>query len=313
MSERQDLWEMLRSIGRHWWLPLVMSALGCLVGYSTAMNIAPVHRSEATLLVGPTDGAVTQSATIRTSENLAIFYADMARRQLVLEPVVDDLGLDSTWSELRNQVSAGVPQQNLRLVTVTVTGEDAAVTDAVADAVVDELVGLSPDVDQTTEQVFVNEQVAKLRSAIEDGQRDSTALEQRISQASDQAQRVLLNDRLAELQSRISEWQGTYVDLIAVEPTSGAGGLSVLDEATEVAGVGRSGPVRQSVIGAVLGGLFGIVLAWLLQRRATRRARPVEDTGVNSRSFEATSGADSTTATPNGKANGRPRDPVSRP
>jgi len=271
MNDRLELGELAAGIRRRWWLPALLAAAGVVLAMTTATSVPPLHRSQATVLVGPTNGAVTHSSTIRTSENLAVFYADMARRQIVLQPVVDRLGLTASWSDLRDRVSAVVPDANPRLVTVTVMGSHEAETDAVANGIVKELVALSPAIPGSNNQLFINEQAESLKATIKDTQARIDELKDQAESATDPEVAPDLRAEVAATEDRVGEWQRVYVELIAAEPTSDAGGLQVLDEATAVTDMGRSGATRQAVVGGGVGGSVGLLLAWLLHRRAARR------------------------------------------
>ena len=120
MSQDIAVSEIRRRILRYWWIPVLCALIGTAVGLAAPKTVPPLYRSQATVLVGSTEGSVTHSSTIRASEDLAAFYADMARREVVLRPVVQRLNLPMRWDLLRNQVSATVPPQNLRLVQVVV-------------------------------------------------------------------------------------------------------------------------------------------------------------------------------------------------
>lgn len=273
MRQNMDLGDVAGGIRRRWWLVMLLAVLGASAGYYTAANVPVIYRAEATILVGPTDGAVTHSSTIRASEDLAAFYADMARRQLVLDPVVRRLGLDGTWADLRDEVSAQVPAQNLRLVTVTVLGDEQGATEDIADAIVEQLVALSPAAPDGNEQAFVNQQVDDLKNSIEQAEQRINELESRIDQTTDESARDTMHDQIAALQAQVSDWQTTYVDLVGVEPSSDAGGLQVLDEAVPVTDKDRSGQVKQAAVGGLAGGVLGMLLAWLLHRRHARRVQ----------------------------------------
>ena len=278
MSERVELSDLTGGIRRRAWIPVLCALVGAMVGVIAAMSVPPVYRSQATVLVGPTNGAVTHSATIRTSENLAIFYADMARRQLVLEPVVRELRLGRPWGVLRNQVSAVVPPQNLRLVTVTVMGEDQQETDDIANALVSRLVSLSPNLSSGNKQEFINDQADELKVLIVTAQSRIQNLESEIEVSTDPVALETMEGQLRRDQRLVRDWQRNYVELIAAEPSSDAGGLQIIDEATAVTDMGRSGMYRQAVVGGFVGGVIGLVIAWVLHsregRRRRRRSRP---------------------------------------
>ena len=94
MSDTLDWRDIAHITTRRWWIPVILAVLGALLGVYAATSLAPVHRSQGTVLVGPLDSTVTRSTTLRASESLATFYADMARRELVLVPVSERLGLE---------------------------------------------------------------------------------------------------------------------------------------------------------------------------------------------------------------------------
>src|SRR4051794_22529661 len=123
MSDRLAWRELATSTVRRWWIPLVLAVVGAVLGVYAASNLNPVYRAQGTVLVGPLDSTVSRSTTLRASESLAVFYADMARREVVLAPVRKQLKLSMSLDDLRNAVSAVVPDQNPRVVTVTVESD----------------------------------------------------------------------------------------------------------------------------------------------------------------------------------------------
>jgi polysaccharide biosynthesis transport protein len=268
-------------IRRRWWIPVGLGLIGATIGVGAATNVPVVYRSEATLLVGPTDGAVTYSSTIRASEDLAAFYADMARRQLVLEPVADRLGSRVSWVALRDDVSAVVPTQNLRLVTVTVLGDTQTETQRAANAIVEELVELSPAPPDGSQQEFVNKQAADLEDSIETAQQRIDRLKKRIDRSSDEAEQETLQSQVGRIEKNVGEWQQTYVELVGVTPSADAGALQVLDEATPVTSQSRIGLVKQGIVGALAGVLLGMLISWLLHwRQRPDRADDAEEPPV---------------------------------
>jgi polysaccharide biosynthesis transport protein len=271
VNERVHMSEVGWAFRRLWWIVVLLSALGAAAGLTAAQNVPPVYRSQATLLVGPTDGAITHTSTIRTSEDLAKFYADMARREIVLGPVNRKLGLDGTWVTLRNRVSSEVPDENLRLVTVTVMGPRQAETRGIADAIVSEVVALSPAVDAADDQAFVNQQAARLKSRIRSTQQSLDELRRELANADSTDAQNQISNNIAREADLLDSWQRAYVEYIAAEPTSGAGGLQVLDPAAPAPDQGRSSEIRLALVGSAGGATLGLLVAWLWHRRSSRR------------------------------------------
>lgn len=271
MSETAEWRDLRESALRRWWIPLLLAVVGAALGVYAASNLDPVYRSQGTLLVGPLDSTVTRSTTLRASESLAIFYADVARREVVLVPVREQLGLSMSLDDLRSSVSAVVPDQNPRVVTVTVEGDSRAEARTIAVAVVRELVTLSPAPAGVTAPAFVTQQSDALETTIQQTEEGIDTLRAELAQATDSAQRSGLERTIAVKEQYLNDSRQTYVALVSLEPDSDAGGLAVLDDVTSVTDAGRAGTTTGALLGAAMGGVLGLAVARLLDRR--RRAR----------------------------------------
>ncbi|HSE10905.1 MAG TPA: hypothetical protein VLB29_19740 [Nocardioidaceae bacterium] len=274
MTDNVQLRDLVRFVGRVWWIPVVLAVLGATLGIAASRNVPPVYRSEATVLVGPTDGSITQTSTIRASEDLAAFYADMARRQVVLEPVTERLDLPQTWAELRNQVSAVVPSENLRIVTVTVTAMSQARATDIANELVNGLVSLSSEDPSENAQAFINEQADALKTMIDERKADIDSLEAEARATDDPVLKSELRSEANQKKDRLIDWQRVYVELASAEPTADAGGLQVIDEAAPVTDKGRVGTPRQAVLGGVVGAAVGVLISWIMYRRLVAMDAP---------------------------------------
>jgi succinoglycan biosynthesis transport protein ExoP len=274
MSDTLDLRDLAHNARRLWWVPVAMAVVGASLGVLAATNLNPVHRAQGTVLVGPLDSTVTRSTTLRASESLATFYADLARREVVLVPVRERLGLSTSLAQLRNSVSAVVPEQNPRVVTITVEGDSEEQANSIAQAIVDELVSLSPAPTGPTQPEFVSTQADALEAAIQQAEAGLQELEEQLTATTDPAQRVELEGTITLRQQSLNESRQTYVDLMSLEPDSDAGGLAVLDGVASVTRAGRAGPTTGALLGGVVGAVLGLVAVWLLDRR--KRAQLVE-------------------------------------
>lgn len=281
MSDSVQLRDLTRFVRRVWWIPAVLAVAGAALGMAAPSNVAPVYRSEATVLVGPTDGSITQTSTIRASEDLAAFYADMARRQIVLQPVVKSLDLPQSWVELRNQISAVVPRENLRIVTVTVTANTQRRATDIANELVAGLVSLSSADPSENAQAFINEQADSLKAMIAERKADIESLEEQARETDDPALKSDLRTEANEKKNRLIDWQRVYVELASAEPTADAGGLQVIDEAAPVTDLDRAGAPRQAVVGGVVGASVGVLFSWLLYRRQTASEAPAQSATVD--------------------------------
>jgi len=272
MNDAVELRDLGDEFRRRWLIPAVLAVAGVVLGMFVADRVAPLYRAQGSLLVGPINGTVTRSTTLRASESLATFYADIARRQVVLGPVAGNLRLSMSWTELRNEVSAVVADQNPRLLTVTVADSSKARAVQIAGAIVNQLVALSPAPSNGGAQAFVSQQVASLQATIEQGEAQVDRLHAALVQETDAKARAILAQRLSNSEEQVNEWRHTYVELMAVDPTSDAGGLQVMDDVRSVTSLDRAGAVRQAALGGGVGAVLGLLLVWLLSGFDRRQA-----------------------------------------
>src|SRR5438270_4070986 len=114
MSETLELRDLRSALRRRWWIPALVALAGVGLGLVAAADITPVHPAQGTLPAGPVSSTDIPSTTLRASESLASFYAHLARRQVVPQPLTQALGLTVPWDELRTRCSAVPPSQNAR-------------------------------------------------------------------------------------------------------------------------------------------------------------------------------------------------------
>ena len=288
MSDTLGWGDLVTSTRRRWWIPAVLALVGAILGVYAASNLNPVYRSQGTLLVGPLNSTVSRSTTLRASESLAVFYADIARREVVLVPVRRQLGLSMSVDDLRNSVSAVVPDQNPRVVTITVESDSEKQARVVAKAIIKELVSLSPAPTGVTQSAFVSSQADALETTIQQTETEVDALRTTLAGTKDAGERSTIQRTIDLKQQFLNESRQTYVELMSLDPDSDAGGLAVLDDVASVTHEGRIGPTSAAMLGGTVGIVLGLLLVWLLDRRhrtrlteASEPAVPAEPPTVN--------------------------------
>lgn len=120
-----EITEYLRAIRRGWRIALA-AVLACVTLAAVATALAtPQYRSSSQLFVSatgaenPTD--LTQGSNF--AQRQIATYADLVTAPIVLEPVIETLGLQTTVADLAPSISASV-QQGTVLITVAATDED---------------------------------------------------------------------------------------------------------------------------------------------------------------------------------------------
>jgi hypothetical protein len=119
-----------------WWWPLVaLVVIGGVLGGVAASKVQ-LYRASTTMLIGaPLDGPFIHTADLDASEQLATVLAALVPQQPVLDGVITDVNLHTTWQQLRPRLHASVQGQSRRLIVVTATAHSAAEAEAIVGAI----------------------------------------------------------------------------------------------------------------------------------------------------------------------------------
>lgn len=134
-----DLRELLVSL-RKQWVPIVaLTLVGAVAAFGFSVNQQKMWTSQATVLVRPAGGQSTSDLNNGATfvERVVSTYAALARTPVVLDPVADELGLDSS-AALRGAVSASITS-GTTFIAVSATWPDADGSARVANAVAEQL------------------------------------------------------------------------------------------------------------------------------------------------------------------------------
>jgi non-specific protein-tyrosine kinase len=233
-----------------------------MIGYWASQQQPRVYQASTTLMVGQSiQATVLDSREIQTSEQLALTYASIARRQPVLQSVVDRLSLDDTWQRLKSRVKVA-PVEGTQLLEITVEAgspEEARVT---ADEVAHQLILLSPtastDREKDENQRFVRQRLEDLQTRIEAGQVRREELEAAMTGSLSAEQVQALQAEINTLENLITEWEQSFTQLLTfVASEKSPNYLAVVEPAQA-----DFEPVRPHVnLNTLLAGVTGLFLA----------------------------------------------------
>lgn len=266
MSERRETLphqsQARTGLVRAWPLILLVTLVAAGVGYAATLGRPPVYRATTSLLVGePFQSPSVSTEDFQASEQLTVAYADVIRRQPVLEGVVDALGLDMSWEQLSRLVQVDVPSTNPQLISVTVEAKSSPLATDIAAEVASQTIALSPtgsDPEAATESDdFVTSRLRSLQGAIARSEDRVGDLEQQLASGTGGRPRRL-ELRLESQQQLLIDMQQAYAGLQQI--------LTARELPNTVQVLERPGPratVDQpnSPFVAVLAGGAGFVLA----------------------------------------------------
>lgn len=123
------------------WRMVGLGVLLCLIvaaGYSLLTPTTYVARARVFVVpaLGGTPAELARSFDFAQSQVRA--YAQLATEQVVLQPVIDDLGLDTTVSALAERITAQAPLNSV-VIDISVTDSSATRSAEIANAIADQL------------------------------------------------------------------------------------------------------------------------------------------------------------------------------
>jgi non-specific protein-tyrosine kinase len=260
-----DFVELRRYVGivmKWWWLLILVTAMAVVTGYGVSQRQPRVYQSSTTIMVGQSIRATElDSRDIQTSERLALTYANLARRQPVLQGVVDRLNLSDTWKRLKNRVKV-TPVEDTQLLEIRVEANSPEEAQVTADEIAHQLILMSPTAlenqEENESQRLVRQRLEDLQARIEAGQAKHTALEAAMANSLSAKQVQDLQFEINALESLIAGWENNYTQLlIFVESNKSPNYLTVVEPAQA-----NPDPIRPRVrLNMLLAGVLGLCLA----------------------------------------------------
>lgn len=270
MNDYLELRSLFKAIRRRWWLIVLTTVLLAALGYAVSIRQTPVYQATTSLLVGRSiqNAADIDRYDLETGWQLAQTYADIAKRQPVLQRTVDELGLEVSWSELRNRVRTGVSDRT-QLMEIQVEASSPAAARLIADEIALQLILLSPSGDKTLEQIevseFAAERIETLQEKIRTGQQQLEKLEADLLNTTATEKSAQLLQQVATLNNLIGTWEGNYLQLLSVgNPGSQSNDLAILEPAQGSDSPVRPRPLVNVLVAALVGMVLGVGMIFLL-------------------------------------------------
>lgn len=261
-----DIHDLIDIVRRWAWLIALAAAVAAAGSWVATRFMPTTYASESALYIGRLiDDPDPSGLEMYTSQQLAIRYAEMATRQVILEGVAERLGLGEgfDWRRLRGTVQVS-PVPGHQIIEIRALDTDPDRARALAAAVAEQLIARSPTEMQrgkAADDAFIQGRLATLRANIE----DATG---RIEQIEDELETETSARGIAELQSRrdglgekIDAWEERYAQLRLAYEGSDVDQLTLIEPAS--AGVPVGPKVGMNVLLAAAIG-FGLALTAVL-------------------------------------------------
>jgi len=269
MNDFMEMRNVMNSILRRWWLLVVLTAIGAILGYAISRAQTPVYHASTTVLVGE---SITSSRVdrvdIQISEALILTYAEIARRQPIMQGVVTTLNLNESWQDLSKRVSV-TPIESTQLIEIGVEANSPEQARIVADEIVNQLILLSPASFENPENQlttsFNREQIINLQERIVAGQQRLSEIDGAINNSVSEVELTALQQEKTALEGLIIEWERNYTQLLTLtEPRRDPTQLSVVEPAHTSNRMIRPRILLNTLLGGAIGMILALGLIFLL-------------------------------------------------
>lgn len=163
-----DLRDYITILRERWVLVLSCTLLGTLVAGLVTLTTTPTYESTSQIYVSvQTQDGSTQGLAQGTtySQDQVAGFADLATSPIVLDPVIQELGLNRTSSGLARQVSASV-RLNTTLINISVSSEEPAEAAALANAVAGSMIVVLPELQRPLDAAVSPVRITTTRAAV---------------------------------------------------------------------------------------------------------------------------------------------------
>lgn len=138
-----ELGDYLRVLRRNWTVIMAFTLMGLLLGAAVSIFTKPIYTSETQLFVAiQSSGSVQELQQGNTFSQARVqSYAKTVGSPIVLQPVIDSLGLETTAQELATRVKAST-DLNTVLVDISVVDHSPVQAAAIAQGVANSLISV---------------------------------------------------------------------------------------------------------------------------------------------------------------------------
>ena len=248
------LGHLARVLLKWWWLIVASVLAASIPTYLGTRALPRTYNSRTTLMVGQTLQSLNPNAAeFSTGQVLAQSYADLAKREPVLEATLQTLGLEWNLATLKGMIGSRAIPGTL-LLEISVTDIDPERARVLADEIANQLILQSPtgtDPQNEAERQFVLRQMQELQTNIKDGQQKIRELDDVIATATSARQIQDARSQQAAIQTQLADWQATYARLGAALRQGAPNSLSVVEPAMTPQPVGPRTSVNVAIAVAI--------------------------------------------------------------
>lgn len=155
-----DLLEIGRVLLSKIWILILCFIIGAGgAGVGTKLLVTPMYQSTSMVYIYSKSTSVTSLTDLQIGTQLTVDFQIIATTREVIESVIEELGLNSTYEQLKSQITISNPERS-RIIKITVTDADPRRAAVISNALADELRYQVATVMNTDEPSMVERAVA---------------------------------------------------------------------------------------------------------------------------------------------------------
>ena len=134
--EEIDLKEMFDYFkGKTMWILLTMIVFVTVGNLYTRFTRVPLYKSSTTIvLVSENNSGSYNSSEVQLNKSLVTTYSEIIKSRKVLEPVIENLGLNYSYAFLKSHVNVS-SVTNTEIIKITVSDKNPSVSEEIADEI----------------------------------------------------------------------------------------------------------------------------------------------------------------------------------
>ncbi|NLG98802.1 MAG: polysaccharide biosynthesis tyrosine autokinase [Chloroflexi bacterium] len=269
MNNQGELRKYLMSLLSWWWLVIFFCAASAAASYLYSIQMEEVYEATATVIVGQSLH-VTDPTTqdLDTSRQLAQTYALVIRKQPIMQAVINELGLNESWHDLRMRTTVYLVPTT-QLIEITVKDRSPEVARRIADEIVRQFILFTPTLDSTREkdetQAFIQDRLKRLKEKIIARQAEIDQKEVLYLNAGLESERQAIELEIDRLEAMVGVWESNYSRLLTVDNKGEVSNYVAVIEPAQASIKPVWPDVRMNVIiASVVGLLLGFAIVYLL-------------------------------------------------
>ncbi len=276
--------ELVTSVTRRWRLVVAFTCAASLVGFGASLTMSRVYEANASLIVGQFGSGDVTINDIKAIQSLAATYTDLARRQPVMEAVVRDLGLHSSWRELVKNVHTKIPREDPQVIDITVEASGPRLAERIAARVAANVIS-AVEAGNSKASTFLQNEMTDLQSDIESIGKRLDALRGQLGTS--RTQNATIQHEITDLHAQLSADQQNYAAFRAMASPASSAQVNLLDTAHASQQAVRPNVRFNIIIAGFVGLVLGIAAAYLLAARRRNHLDEPDGLGLADRESRA--------------------------